>query len=291
MADKPLKTLLELITKYFLESFEKNKKLKMTGNHNMEATKIFIKGSRRKESKTSHLDVYDLSDEDAGESSAVSDSSITHRTGNSKPSYNNKERPRAVHDDYKKSENGTGSSSTYENEVNLTREPKTEASRVPECLAEAQRPKSSRIVRGMMSGPIASAQEESLRKRGQRRSSASFQSVQAKDEPLTNGRIGSTGGPTNSPPNPALQLGKEFSAKVLVATSSNSTPRSPSITKQPPSMAEEIAENATDAYRDFKTKISLGAQEKHQKPSKKSEELSSSRRWVHRVHTIYNTYV
>ncbi|XP_040287293.1 probable ubiquitin carboxyl-terminal hydrolase MINDY-4 [Bufo bufo] len=278
LADRPLKTLLELITKYFLESFGKNQMLKMTGDRNTEATKIFIRGNQRKEPEASPLDVYDLSDEDAGESSAVSDSSVTHRSRNDKPSCYHKDRPKATREDYPKSENSTESSRTYKDEANLTREVKRETSRVAEGPAEGPRPKSSRIVRGMMSGPIASVQEEPLKKRGQRRSSASYQTVLAKDDPLINGRVGTT----SSPPNPALQLGKEFSAKLLIASSTNSVPRNPSVTsvtkQQPHSSAGEGTESAADAYRDFKMRLSAGAeQEKRQKPSK-SEGVDGSRR-------------
>ncbi|XP_069585344.1 probable ubiquitin carboxyl-terminal hydrolase MINDY-4 isoform X1 [Ranitomeya imitator] len=276
LADRPLKTLLELITKYFLESFDKNKKLEMTGDHGMEATKIFIKGNRRKESEASHLDVYDLSDEDAGESSAVSESSTTlriHRAGSQDPAYSRKERPRAVNDNCRKSEK----------EGNLlAREPKGETSGPPESPAEAPRPKSSRMVRGMMSGPIASTQEDSLKKKVQRRSSASHQSVQAKDDPLTNGQQAMTREPAKSPPSPALQLGKEFTAKLSAATATNSAPRSPTllpVTKQPPRSSGEVEETGTDAYRDFRMKLSLGAeQEKPQKPVQKREGSSTSRR-------------
>ncbi|XP_075171871.1 putative ubiquitin carboxyl-terminal hydrolase MINDY-4 [Anomaloglossus baeobatrachus] len=277
LADRPLKTLLELITKYFLESFDKNKKLKMTGEQNTEATKIFIKGNRRKESEASHLDVYDLSDEDAGESCAVSASSatLTHRGGSHNPSYHRKERPQAVNDDYRKSENG---SSMNEKEEILAREPKREKSGPPESAAEAPRPKSSRMVRGMMSGPIASAQEDSLKKRTQRRSAASHQSVHAKDDPLTNGQQGITKEPTKSPPNPALQLGKEFSAKILASSSAPRSPHLMPITKPPPGSTGEVEGSAAEAYRDFRMKLSIGGeQETHQKPPKKGG-LSAPRR-------------
>ncbi|XP_072010542.1 probable ubiquitin carboxyl-terminal hydrolase MINDY-4 isoform X2 [Engystomops pustulosus] len=278
VSERPLRTLLELITKYFLESFGKSKKLKMTEEKNPEATKIFIKGNRRKESEASHLDVYDLSDEEVGESSAVSDSSVTHIQRSSRTTYNPAERPRAVHNDYRKTENIAGSRCTQEN---TTIETKREPSVQPESPAEPQRPKSSRIVRGMMSGPIASAQEDSLKKRGQRRSSASY-SAQAKDDPLTNGHGGKSVEPPRSPPNPALRLGKEFSAKLLRSPSTNSAPRSPSITsitKQHPKSAGEVTQRESDTYRDFRMKLSLGAeQEEHQKSLKKNEGVSASKR-------------
>ncbi|XP_069815363.1 probable ubiquitin carboxyl-terminal hydrolase MINDY-4 [Dendropsophus ebraccatus] len=274
LADRPLKTLLELITKYFLESLGKN---------NMEGTRVFVKGNQRKEPETSQLDVYDLSDEDAGESSAVSDSSVTHthRSGSSKPIYNHKERSRAAQDDNRKPEISTGSSNTYENGANPTWELKQETSRAPESPAEVQRPKSSRIVRGMMSGPVASAQEDSLKKRGQRRSSATPQPVQTKDDPLTNGRLVKTVESTDSPPNPALKLGKDFTAKLLAAPSSNTAPRSPSLTsstKQQNSSAGEGAETTADAYKDFRAKLSLGAEQEKPQKLKKREGLSTSKR-------------
>ncbi|XP_073533308.1 probable ubiquitin carboxyl-terminal hydrolase MINDY-4 isoform X2 [Phyllobates terribilis] len=280
LTDRPLKTLLEIITKYFLESFDKTKKLEMIGDDNMEATKIFIKGNRRKESEASHLDVYDLSDEDAGESSAVSRSSTTlqiHRAGSHNPPDNRKERPPSVSHECRKPE------SRSEKEANpLTREPTSETSRPPEAPAEAPRPKSSRIVRGMMSGPIASAQEDSLKKKVQRRSSASHQSVPAKVDSLTNGQQAMTRETTKSSPNAALQLGKEFSAKLLTPATTNSAPRSPTllpVTQQPPRTTGEVQEARGDAYWDFRKKLSLGAeQETHQKPLQKRESLSYSRR-------------
>ncbi|XP_075070535.1 putative ubiquitin carboxyl-terminal hydrolase MINDY-4 [Mixophyes fleayi] len=125
------------------------------------------------------------------------------------------------------------------------------------------------------------SRKDSQKKRGQRRSSAGYQPVQPKDESQTNGQLGNVGEIPSTAANPALQLGKEFSAKLL--SGSKASPRSPpllSVTKQEkqPQPAGQ-PDSATDAYNNFKLKFLLGAeQEKSQRSSKKSENSSASKR-------------
>ncbi|XP_063780397.1 probable ubiquitin carboxyl-terminal hydrolase MINDY-4 [Pseudophryne corroboree] len=288
LAEKPLKTLLELMTKYFLESFGKNRKLKMTGDQNAVSSKIFSRGHQRSEPRISFLDINDISDSEAGESSAVSETSRIqiHRPESSMT--------RVPGGKCKTTDGGPRSSSSptapTDPEVRTTKELTMGISVTPESPAEArsatseaQRPKTCRIVRGMMSGPIASSQEDSLKKRGQRRSSAVFQPIQPKDESQPNGHLGNTEELQGSSPNPALQLGKEFSAKLLSGSSSNTLLRSPPVhsvsrqEKQPHPAAEK--ESSIDLYNNFRMKFFLGAeQEKPQRSSKKSENSSASKR-------------
>ncbi|XP_068091220.1 probable ubiquitin carboxyl-terminal hydrolase MINDY-4 [Hyperolius riggenbachi] len=276
LVEKPLKTLLEVIAKHFLELSGLNKKVKMAAERAAEPPMLFIRGHARKEAASSALDVCDISDDETGASSAVSETSRTEtRRAEDSLSFN-------VHTRNKKTINTVKSSSPpAAPEVKNSKEVKWQPTENPDLPAEAktaatepQRPKSGRIVRGMMSGPIMSSQEDSLKKRPQRRSSATPYSTQTKDESPVNGPIGQTEEPERcSPPNPALQLGMEFSAKLL----NTAPPRGlavNSITKQDrqPSSAGDAAQSTADPYNDFKLKLSLGAErDKQQRAARRND--------------------
>ncbi|XP_072269083.1 probable ubiquitin carboxyl-terminal hydrolase MINDY-4 [Pyxicephalus adspersus] len=288
LSEKPLKTYLELMTKHFLENFEKKKKLKMTGEENTE-NKLFTQGHVRKAAVISNLAVYDISDDESGSSCAVSETShiITHRvednTSSQKRSYlkASGERSKKINSILK------SSILSSDEEVKNTKENKWEATKMTDfpnepksATTEIGRPKSSKVFRGMMSGPISSSQEDSLKKRSQRRSSATHVSAQVKHEPQINGTMGKTEEPvSDGVSNPALQLGKEFSAKLLVsAPSRNLALNSSSKQDRHPRIEPETVDSTRDAYNNFKLKFALeGEQEKQQRPQRKSESSSKRR--------------
>uniref|UniRef100_A0A8C5QWL5 Ubiquitin carboxyl-terminal hydrolase MINDY n=1 Tax=Leptobrachium leishanense TaxID=445787 RepID=A0A8C5QWL5_9ANUR len=230
---KPFKTLLEIITNYFLQHFENpHRSRPSTTAQNPETPKMFAKGRQTRESESSLLDVYDLSDDDIGSSTAVSDTSKTEsgRTENNVPIY--KTNPRmASHRIDKNSESikasrvlPPGSEAQHVKEPNkdlgIMSEP---AAEVTNPSSETPRPKSSRNVRGMMTGPIASSQEESLKKRGRVRSASMTSSNQTKSNAQMTDPVGRSVVPSSGSTDPALRLGKEFSAKVLLASASSSS--------------------------------------------------------------------
>ncbi|KAM4705193.1 putative ubiquitin carboxyl-terminal hydrolase MINDY-4 [Rhinophrynus dorsalis] len=206
LKENPLKTLLEIMTKYFLEQSEKAKTLNLSINQNSASSKMIVKQLHMKPPDSSLVNVCDISDDEIGGSSAVSDTSKTEVSRN-----------------WKSEASPKTSGSSSEGERQSVKQNHRERSKAPETsaevnnsVAETQRPKSSRIVRGMMSGPIASSQEDSSKKRAMRRSSGINSANQSKDEALINNLLGRSGEPTNnSSDNLALQRGREFSTKVL----------------------------------------------------------------------------
>ncbi|KAM5156845.1 putative ubiquitin carboxyl-terminal hydrolase MINDY-4 [Mantella aurantiaca] len=276
LAEEPLKTYLELMIKHFLEDSGKHKTVKMTGDQNAESSRLFTKGHLKKAAVSSSLAVYDISDEESGGSCAVSETShaISCRDKDStapsqKPVYLKSSRDKSKKADIHLKR----SSFSSDDEVKNTKENNLEITKISDSpnelrstASEAGRPKSSRIVRGMMSGPIASSQEDSLKKRSQRRPSATHYSAQTKNDPEMNGK---TEEPLNDAAlNPALQLGKEFSTKLLASTPSrNPAPNSTAKQDKQPRSRAETADSTRDAYNNFKLKFALEAeQEKQQKP-------------------------
>lgn len=81
LAENPLKTYLEIMTKHFLDK----KMLKMEGEQNAECAKLFTQGHQRRAAVNSNLAVYDLSDEESGSSCAVSETSqiLSHKVEDS----------------------------------------------------------------------------------------------------------------------------------------------------------------------------------------------------------------
>ncbi|CAI9586239.1 unnamed protein product [Staurois parvus] len=282
LAEKPLKTYLEIMAKNFLDK----KTLKME-EQNAECTKLFTQGHQKKAAVSSNLAVYDISDEESSSSCAVSETShiLTHKVEDSTASSQKHRYLRPSGDVSKKANHSMKSSSfSPEDDLKNIKENNWETAKISDSLNEPKsaasengRPKSSRIVRGMMSGPISSSQEDSLKKRSQRRPSATNPSAQTKNDPQKNELIGKMEEPlSDGPSNPALQLGKEFSAKLLGCP----PPRNPALsstTKQDeqPRSGPETADSTRDAYLSFKQKFSLEAeQEKQQRPQRKSEPSS-----------------
>uniref|UniRef100_A0A8C3W5U2 Ubiquitin carboxyl-terminal hydrolase MINDY n=1 Tax=Catagonus wagneri TaxID=51154 RepID=A0A8C3W5U2_9CETA len=207
--ENPLKTNLELITRYFLDHFGN------TANNFTQETPIPALSISKKNSKlplrcseTTLVNIYDLADEDASWRTSLSETSKARHNnldgdvlGNFVSSHKSKpmqtlpgERP-ALAPAWEKMDKLQSS------------EPVLDTKRMGEKI----RSKSGLIFRGMMAGPIASSPQDSLRKRSLRRSSASSSSTEPPEE-------GSPPVP-DTPACPAPQEG--------LASSTGSTPRSP----------------------------------------------------------------
>ncbi|KAM8967252.1 putative ubiquitin carboxyl-terminal hydrolase MINDY-4 [Pelodytes ibericus] len=247
LQEKPLKTLLEIITKYLLEHLGKIKQTKMSRELNPEPTRMFIKGHQLKDSESAPLIVCEVTDDENGGSTAVSDTSKTqiYRAESSEPIYKTDHPKTSQHKSMKSESSIKPSILSSDRDV----KPVIETPKMPETssdgknpTSETLRPKSSRIVRGMMSGPIASSQEDSAKKKMQRKSAPISTLIhtktdgQASDLPRTS---------TSSPANTALQLGKEFSALVLSASLTCPTTERPVNTKNMFSKQERQS-NGTD---------------------------------------------
>ncbi|XP_053569719.1 probable ubiquitin carboxyl-terminal hydrolase MINDY-4 [Bombina bombina] len=224
LKENPLKTLLEIITKYFLEHFGKPNKIKISGNRSLSPPKMFGVGSPLNEAKSSVLKLSDVSDDEIEGSTAVSDTSKIeiYRRENA-PSMQKNISVR--HKGKQPESNHKISKLLPKDNIQNVKESSRDLSKLLETslevkssMPETQRPKSSRFVRGMSSGPITSSQEDSLKKRPSRRSSAANISIQSKEDTQRNDTLEIGGIPSNSA-STALRIGKEFSAKVLASAS------------------------------------------------------------------------
>ncbi|KAM4688414.1 putative ubiquitin carboxyl-terminal hydrolase MINDY-4 [Discoglossus pictus] len=277
--EKPLKTLLEIITKYFLEHSGKAKKMKVTESGNQETApmKMFIKGLPSKAPESSELNVCDVSDDESGGSTAVSDTSKTEIIRAENIPFSKKPLQLKSKQPESSTKSSRLSSEGDTKELLKLLEPSFEAKHLV-----SERPKSSRIIRGM-SGPVASSQEDSLKKRAQRRSAG----INIPNE-IQGNDVNNTGGASNgSPANTALQLGKAFSAKVLSAESSeNLKTKSPdalsTFLKQETYSAIQTAENKTkitENDKNFKLKLSSEfGKERRPRTSKHNGNFSSKSR-------------
>ncbi|KAE8595412.1 hypothetical protein XENTR_v10015733 [Xenopus tropicalis] len=231
LTEKPLKTLLEIMTKYFLEHSGKTKALNMRGEQNPAPPKGLATNLQQRHAGDLMMAVCDVSDDETGESSAVSDTSKTeiYRSQNDLQ-FNKSNHLKGPDRKQKQTEAGVTSTGVCSEgelmppRVNIREHQEREswemALGAKSSRSETQRPRSSRMVRGMMSGPTASSQEDSLKKRGPRRSAAANTPNPIKGEVLSE-ITGGMGEPsTIAPANTALKLGKEFAAKLL-STSEN----------------------------------------------------------------------
>ncbi|KAG8443471.1 hypothetical protein GDO86_012027 [Hymenochirus boettgeri] len=167
----------------------------------------------------------DLSDDETGESSAVSDTSKTEINRNqslfSKGDFLKDFDDERIHTEPRVRNSRTVEFMTPKENFKKIFNPQEISLGIKISTDEIQRPKSSRTVRGMMSGPTASSQEVFHLRRTQRRSAGtncsdlSKEEVQLSDAPKDDGT-----GNCVAPSNTALNLGKEFYAKVL-STSDN----------------------------------------------------------------------
>ncbi|NP_001089772.1 uncharacterized protein LOC734836 [Xenopus laevis] len=226
--EKPLKTLLEIMTKYFLEHSGKTKTLNMIGEQNSAPSKGATRNLQQKHAGNLMMTVCDISDDETGESSAVSETSKTELIRSNlqfnKPNY-------SKGPDHNRKQTEFSVKSTRMAREGELMSPKENIRGVSETLemalgarnstSETQRPKSSRMVRGMMSGPTANSQEDSLKKRVPRQPAVTNTPNPVRGDAQVSEITRNMEEPyTISPANTALKVGKEFAAKML-STSEN----------------------------------------------------------------------
>uniref|UniRef100_A0A8B9WKT8 Ubiquitin carboxyl-terminal hydrolase MINDY n=1 Tax=Bos mutus grunniens TaxID=30521 RepID=A0A8B9WKT8_BOSMU len=182
--ENPLKTNLELITRYFLDHFGN------IGNNVTQETRIpelsVPKKSNKlplRSSETTLVNIYHLADEDESWRTSLSEISkarhdsldgdvLGHFVSSKRSSH--KSRPiKTVAGE------SPAVASAWEKTDKL---PMSEPSLDTKRMGEKVRPKSGLIVRGMMAGPIASSPQDSLRKRSLRRSPALSSATQPHKE-------------------------------------------------------------------------------------------------------------
>ncbi|XP_025785828.1 probable ubiquitin carboxyl-terminal hydrolase MINDY-4 [Puma concolor] len=216
--ENPLKTNLELITRYFLDHFGN------TANNVTQETPIPALSIPKKNTKspprcseTTLVNIYDLADEDAGWRTSLSETSKARHDnldGDLLGNFVSSKRPPHKR---KPTQAVPGESPPVTPAwEKMDRLQLSEPSLDTKRMGEKIRPKSGLIVRGMMTGPIASSPQDSLRKRSLRRSlSLSSGAPQASEEEGQKVPELSAG----TPAHPAAQEG--------LASSTGSTSRSP----------------------------------------------------------------
>ncbi|XP_065794996.1 probable ubiquitin carboxyl-terminal hydrolase MINDY-4 isoform X1 [Muntiacus reevesi] len=165
--ENPLKTNLELITRYFLDHFGN------IGNNVTQETSIPALSVPSRSSETALINIYDLADEDESWRTSLSEISKTRQDsldgdvlGHFVSSKRSSHKSRPI-----KTVPGEGPpvASAWEKMDKL---PMSEPSLDMKRMGEKVRPKSGLIFRGMMAGPVASSPQDSLRRRLLRRSPA-----------------------------------------------------------------------------------------------------------------------
>uniref|UniRef100_D3ZJJ0 Ubiquitin carboxyl-terminal hydrolase MINDY n=1 Tax=Rattus norvegicus TaxID=10116 RepID=D3ZJJ0_RAT len=182
--EKPLKTNLELITRYFLDHFG-NTDSTESQEAPIPAIPIPKKNSKLplRYPEATLVNIYDLSDEDTGRRTSWSETGKARHDnldgdifGNFMSSKKNPYKSKPAH-------MVLGDSlplvPAWEKVDQLhSSEPGIDMKRT----VERTRPKSGLIVRGMMAGPVASSSQDSFRKRSLRRSSTLSRKLQAPEE-------------------------------------------------------------------------------------------------------------
>ncbi|XP_018886661.3 probable ubiquitin carboxyl-terminal hydrolase MINDY-4 isoform X5 [Gorilla gorilla gorilla] len=181
--ENPLKTSLELITRYFLDHFGN------TANNFTQDTPIPALSVPKKNNKvpsrcseTTLINIYDLSDEDAGWRTSLSETSKARHDnldGDVLGNFVSSKRPPHKSKPMQTVPGETPVlTSAWEKMDKLHSEPSLDVKR----MGENSRPKSGLIVRGMMCGPIASSPQDSFHRHSLRRSSPSSSSTQPQEE-------------------------------------------------------------------------------------------------------------
>nr|XP_012591307.2 probable ubiquitin carboxyl-terminal hydrolase FAM188B isoform X2 [Microcebus murinus] len=182
--ENPLKTNLELITRYFLDHFG-NTANKFTSETPIPALSVPKQSDKLplRCSETTLVNIYDLSDEDAGWRTSLSETSkarhdsldgdvLGNFVSSKKPSHKSKP-----------TQTAPGGSPTMASAWEKMERPHlSEPSLNVKRIGEKTRPKSGLIVRGMMAGPTASSPQDSFRKRSLRRSPALSSTIQPQEE-------------------------------------------------------------------------------------------------------------
>ncbi|XP_005377564.1 PREDICTED: protein FAM188B [Chinchilla lanigera] len=181
--ENPLKTSLELITRYFLDySGDVDKNLKQETP--IPALSVPKKNNKlpMRCSETTLVNIYDLSDEDAGWRTSLAETSKARRDsldGDIPGNLSCKMPPRKSNPGNMVPDESAPLASAWEKVDKLhLLDPCTDVKRA----GEKTRPKSGLIFRGMMAGPMASSSQGSFRKRSLRRSLASSSKTQPQEE-------------------------------------------------------------------------------------------------------------
>ncbi|XP_067871780.1 probable ubiquitin carboxyl-terminal hydrolase MINDY-4 isoform X2 [Heterodontus francisci] len=194
----PLKTMLEIITKYFLDSYENTK---IMARDNFRAPAIVSQRATGVRFDNTFVNIYDLSDEDKGGGVAFHDlnKSETCRFPNDSAGLASMPVPpsKTLQSSLKKKDRSpgrNGCSSSGEPGLlpaNLLSSDSSRAGMFPVeargTNMESQRTRSGRIVRGMMSGPLCTVQEDSSKKRLIKRASGSSLSLHTIESDIDSG--------------------------------------------------------------------------------------------------------
>uniref|UniRef100_U3CCL5 Ubiquitin carboxyl-terminal hydrolase MINDY n=1 Tax=Callithrix jacchus TaxID=9483 RepID=U3CCL5_CALJA len=182
--ENPLKTSLELITRYFLDHFGN------TANNFNQETPILALSVPKKNNKvpsrcseTTLVNIYDLSDEDAGWRTSLSETSKARHDnldGDVLGNFISSKRPPHKSKPMQTVPGETPMLASAWEKMDKVHslEPSLDVKRI----GENSRPKSGLTVRGVMTGPIASSPKDSFHKRSLRRSLSSSSSTQPQEE-------------------------------------------------------------------------------------------------------------
>ncbi|XP_069318692.1 probable ubiquitin carboxyl-terminal hydrolase MINDY-4 [Eulemur rufifrons] len=182
--ENPLKTNLELITRYFLDHFGN------TANNFTPETPIPALSVPKNNNKlplrcseTTLVNIYDLSDEDAGWRMSLSETSKARHDSRDGDVLGNFVSPKKPSHKSKPTQTAPAGSPTVASAwEKMERHHLSEPSLVIQRIGEKTRPKSGLIVRGMMAGPTASSSQDSFRRRSLRRSPALSSTMQPQEE-------------------------------------------------------------------------------------------------------------
>ncbi|XP_069067142.1 probable ubiquitin carboxyl-terminal hydrolase MINDY-4 isoform X1 [Pleurodeles waltl] len=233
--ESPLKTAIEIITRYFLEQFGK---AALVGIQNSATSLMHKKAFSVNEPDKSNLNIYDISDSEEGGSTAVSETSKTEIYRSVGDISVLSLKSHATIKESTISAVSSGSSSEGETKEKTSIRKTTEDNlksmepSVEMKTADIPKPRSGRIVRGMMAGPISSSQEDSLKKRTVRRPPSATSITPSKYEAqlkmnsevpvaIVQDRVESSSH-SGSSSNTAFNLGKDFAARVLAESLPNS---------------------------------------------------------------------
>ncbi|CAK7307242.1 Probable ubiquitin carboxyl-terminal hydrolase MINDY-4 [Vulpes lagopus] len=181
--ENPLKTSLELITRYFLDHFG-NPPNNLTQETPIPALSIPKKNNKLTSrcSETMLVNIYDLADEDSGWRTSLSETSKARHDnldGDMLGNFVSSKRP--PHKSKPMQVIPGESPAVAPAWEKMDKLPSSESSLDTKRVGEKIRSKSGLIVRGMMAGPIASSPQDSVRRRSLKRSPALSSRTQAPD--------------------------------------------------------------------------------------------------------------
>ncbi|KAM4874349.1 putative ubiquitin carboxyl-terminal hydrolase MINDY-4 isoform 1-T1 [Thomomys bottae] len=179
--ENPLKTSLELITRYFLDRSDSNS----TQETLIPALQVPKKNHRLPQrcSESTLVNIYDLDDEDTGWRTSLSEASKARHDNLDGDVLGKPVSPkRPIHRGNHMSTGSGGSPSLTSMWEKMDHLPSPEPAMDGKRPGEKTRPKAGLIVRGMMAGPMASSPQDSFRKRSLRRFPTSGSKTQPAEE-------------------------------------------------------------------------------------------------------------